>query len=195
MGLLDKIKQSAKTSSESKSDFFWTKDGDKKRIRMLCEFDDGIEVVHHSYVEFKKGRGDVPCQKHFGRECPFCNGTVAEETIVKTYYGFPIYNQNESKQQIMLAKAWKSSSPLMPMVKEYELCEMTTFCDRDFLIVHDGSGKEKDISVRSQDPCKMEQKITPWTKAEIMEKIDKAYPYQVQLDIETEADSDDDMPF
>ena len=188
MGLLDKIKKSAQSASASKADIFWTRNGDKKRIRMLCEVDDGSEIVfHYNYAK----KINVPCQTQFARSCPYCDEPVdGVREVVK--YIFPIYSQADGVQQIMIEKAWKESSPIMPLLREYELQEKDTFMDCDYLIAHEGVGKEKSIAVRAMNPCKLEQKITPWTKAEMMEKIDKAYPYRIDLDIEVD---DGDLPF
>jgi len=189
MGLLDKIKQAATETNSNLKDFFYTKDGDKKRIRMLCEIDDGFEVIMHSSYEKKI---NVPCQKQFGRQCPYCTETGIEDLKNKTQYVFPIFNQSDSSQQILMAIAYKEFSPVMPLITEYTINEQTTFCDRDYIIMHTGKGMSKTITVRGQKPCRLEQKITPWTKAEIMKKIDKAYPYKVNIDIQAD---EDDMPF
>lgn len=191
MGLLDKIKKSAQSTSENLGDFFYTKEGDKKRIRMLCEIDDGFEVIFHSSYEKKI---NVPCQKQFGKDCPYCGYHEIADMKDKKQYVFTVYNQNEGKQQILMGTAWKAFSAIMPLIEEYEISEQTTFCDRDYLIMQTGKGMSKTIAVRGQKPAEFTQKITPWTKEEIMQKIDKAYPYKVQLDIEADED-DGDMPF
>jgi hypothetical protein len=192
MGLLDKIKASAQASSESKGEFFYTKDGDKRRIRMLCEVDDGFEVIFHSSYESKI---NVPCQKQFGRECAYCGNHGIADMKEKTQYVFPVYGYDEGKQQILMGTAYKSFSAIMPLVEEAE--EEGTITDRDYVVKHVGKSLDKTISVRGQKPCKMEQKLTVWTKAEMMEKIDKAHPYKINLDIiADESDTaDGDLPF
>ena len=187
MGLLDKIKEAAKSTNENMSDFFYTKDGDKKRIRMLCEIDDGFEVSFHSSYTQKI---NVPCQKQFGKNCPYCTNTDIEDLKSKTQYAFPIYSQDESKQQVLMGTAYKNFSAIMPLIEEAE--EEGTIVDRDYIIKHVGKALDKVITVRGQKPAKMEQKIKIWTKAEMMEKIDKAYPYKVNIDVAVE---EDDMPF
>jgi hypothetical protein len=187
MGLLDKIKQAAQSTSENKNDFFYTKDGDKKRIRMLCEIDDGFEVVFHSSYQQKI---NVPCQKQFGRDCPYCNNTKIDDLKDKTQFVFPVYNQGEAKQQILMGTAFKNFSAIMPLVEEAE--EEGTVTDRDYIIKHVGKTLDKTITVRGQKPAKLEQNIKPWTKAEMMEKIDKAYPLKVNIDVEVDEDG---LPF
>jgi hypothetical protein len=189
MGLLNRIKEAAQATSENKADFFYTKDGDKKRIRMLCEIDDGVEIIFHSSYERKI---NVPCQKHFGRKCEYCENVQSSDLKTKTKYAFPIYNQDEARQQIMLESAYKNFSPIMPLVEESE--EEGTIIDRDYIVKHAGQTLSKTITVRGQKPSKMEQKLAPWTKAEIMEKIDKAYPCKVDLDIIPEKE-DSELPF
>lgn len=195
MGLLDKIKQAAESTSESREDFFYTKPGEEnmKRIRLLTEIDDGIEVVvHKSAINKQFG---VPCQKQFGRKCPMCDmvENKIDDWATREYYCFPIYNKTEKKQQMLYGTAWKSFTAITPIIHDFALTEdQKSFTDRDYVVLQTGEKDKKNITVKSMQPCPLKLNIKPWTKAEMMEKIDKAYPYKINLDVEPE---DDNMPF
>ena len=67
--ILSRIKEESKKSGQSKGKFVYFREGEKKRIRFLTDFEDGIEITFHD--SYEKGI-NVPCQEMYGKPCEYC---------------------------------------------------------------------------------------------------------------------------
>ena len=184
MGLLDKIKQDAKKSGQSKGSFIFFREGEKRRIRFLCDMEDGIEVTFHDNF---KANINVPCQEIFGRTCPYCD----EEGIrTRSQYAWSVWDYDNSEVKIFMFPM-NNCSPLGNIAAMYET--YGTLLDRDYVISVQGKQKDKTYSVVPMDKNKFRnEKAKPFSKQAFLKLLDKAYPDELQGKFDNNDDKDDE---
>ncbi len=179
MGLLDNIKRDAKKSGQNKGKFTYFREGQKVRIRFLQDMDEGLEVTWHD--SYEQGI-NVPCQEHFGRDCPYCN----DDTLrTRSMYCWCVWNY-ETKEVQLFMFAVNNCSPIPALVAMYE--NYGTLMDRDYIISVSGKQQNKTFSVVPMDKVKFRnEKAKPLAEKAILRMIDKAWP------CEESGSSDDDL--
>ena len=185
MGLLDKIKQDAKKSGQSKGSFIFFREGEKRRIRFLCDMEDGIEVTFHD--NYKAGI-NVPCQEIFGRSCQYCD---EEEMRTRSQYAWSVWDYDNSEVKIFMFPM-NNCSPLGNIAAMYET--YGTLLDRDYVISVQGKQKDKTYSVVPMDKNKFRnEKAKPFSKQAFLKLLDKAYPDEyADYSKDNDDDKDDD---
>ena len=113
MGLLDSIKRDAKKSGQNKGKFIYFREGQKQRIRFLQDMDEGLEITWHD--SYEQGI-NVPCQEHFGRDCPYCND---DSLRTRSMYCWSVWNY-ETKEVQLFMFAVNNCSPIPALVAMYE---------------------------------------------------------------------------
>lgn len=182
MGLIDKIKQDAQKSGQNKGKFIFFKEGEKRRVRFLCDMDDGLEVVFHD--NFEAGV-NVPCQEIFGRNCRYCD---EEGLRTRSQYAWSVWDY-ESKEVKILMYPMNNCSPVGAIAAMYET--YGTLLDRDLVISVTGKGSNKQFSVMPMDKNKFRnEKAKPFSKKALLGILDKAYPDEHKDDF----DDDDEKP-
>ena len=172
MGILDKIKAEAAKTGGSRGKFFYVKDGEKSRIRFLQELDEGLEVPFHD--SFEKNI-NVPCQKMFGRECPYC-GESALRT--RSQYVWSVYNYEYDEVQILMYPM-NQCSPLGQFVAAHE--QYCTITDRDYVVACTGKRQNKSFSVMPLDKLAFKiANVKPFSREALIKMIDAAYPCNLQ---------------
>lgn len=174
MGLLSKIKNDVKNSGGSKSKFMYWRDGDKHRIRFLTDMDDGMDVEFHDSFEQNL---NVPCQKLFGRDCPYCE---MEGLRTRSQYIWSVwdYEAKEVKLYMSPVNNFTAIPALMAMYENYG-----TLTDRDYVISQTGKSTNKSFSVIPMDKNKFRNsKAKPLAKQEILKLLDKAWPADIEED-------------
>ena len=181
MGLVDKIKADVKKSGQNKGKFIYFREGQKQRIRFLTDMDDGMEVTFHD--SFEKSI-NVPCQEHFGRDCPHCGD---DSLRTRSQYVWSVYNY-ETKEVQLFMFAVNNCSPIPSLMAMYE--NYGTICDRDYVISVSGKQQSKTFSVVPMDKVKFRnEKAKAYSEKAILKMLDKAFPCD---DVDDEDDEDED---
>jgi len=168
MGLLDKIKEDAKKSGQSKGKFIYFREGEKRRIRFLSDMEDGMEIVFHDSFQ---ANINVPCQEIFGRSCQYCD---EEGLRTRSQYLWCVWDYDASEVKLFMFPM-NNCSPLGNIAAMYET--YGTLLDRDYVISVSGKQKDKTYSVVPMDKNKFRnEKAKPYSKTKILEMLDKAYP-------------------
>ena len=180
MGLVDKIKADVKKSGQNKSKFIYFREGVKQRIRFLTDMDDGMEITFHD--SFEKSL-NVPCQEHFGRNCPHCE----DETLrTRSQYVWSVYNYDTKEVQLFMYPV-NNCTPIPALMAMYE--NYGTITDRDFVISVSGKQQNKTFSVVPMDKVKFRyDKAKPFSEKAILKMLDKAFP----CDASDDDDEDED---
>lgn len=179
MGLLDNIKKDAKKSGQSKGKFIYFREGQKQRIRFLQDMDEGMEIVWHD--SYEQGI-NVPCQEHFGKNCPYCED---DSLRTRSQYAWSVWNYETNEVQVFMFPV-NNCSPLPALVALYET--YGTLTDRDYVISVSGKQQNKSFSVVPMDKAKFRNgKAKPFSEQALLKMIDKAWPAE-----DTDDDDDDD---
>ena len=185
MGLLDKIKNDAKKSGQSKGKFTYFREGQKVRVRFLQDMDEGMEITWHD--SFEQGI-NVPCQEHFGRDCPYCDDSSLR---TRSMYVWSVWNYETNEVQLFMY-AVNNCSPIPALVAMYET--YGTLTDRDYVITVQGKQQNKTFSVVPMDKVKFRNsKAKPYPEKTVLKMIDKAWPCEA-ADDDLEDDDEDDAP-
>ena len=182
MGLLDNIKKDAKKSGQSKGKFIYFREGQKQRIRFLQDMDEGQEIVWHD--SYEQGI-NVPCQEHFGKNCPYCED---DSLRTRSQYAWSVWNYETNEVQVFMFPV-NNCSPLPALVALYET--YGTLTDRDYVISVSGKQQNKSFSVVPMDKAKFRnQKAKPFSEQALLKMIDKAWPAEDTGD----EDDEDEAP-
>lgn len=182
MGLLDNIKKDAKKSGQSKGKFIYFREGQKQRIRFLQDMDEGQEIVWHD--SYEQGI-NVPCQEHFGKDCPYCED---DSLRTRSQYAWSVWNYETNEVQVFMFPV-NNCSPLPALVALYET--YGTLIDRDYVISVSGKQQNKSFSVVPMDKAKFRnQKAKPFSEQALLKMIDKAWPAEDTGD----EDDEDEAP-
>ena len=180
MGLLDNIKKDAKKSGQSKGKFIYFREGQKQRIRFLQDMDEGQEIVWHD--SYEQGI-NVPCQEHFGKNCPYCED---DSLRTRSQYAWSVWNYETNEVQVFMFPV-NNCSPLPALVALYET--YGTLTDRDYVISVSGKQQNKSFSVVPMDKAKFRNnKAKPFSEQALLKMIDKAWPAE---DTDDEDDEDE----
>ena len=181
MGLIDQIKADVKKSGQNKGKFIYFREGQKTRIRFLQDIDDGLQITFHDSYE----RGiNVPCQEHFGRDCPYCDD---DNVRTRSLYIWSVYNYEANEVQLFMFPV-NNCSPIPALLAMYET--YGTITDRDYVISVTGKQQNKVYSVVPMDKVKFRnEKAKPYAEKAVLKMLDKAYPCEDAND-----DEEDEAP-
>ena len=183
MGLLDNIKKDAKKSGQSKGKFTYFREGNKVRLRFLQDMDEGMEITWHD--SYEQGI-NVPCQEHFGKNCPYCED---DSLRTRSQYAWSVWNYETNEVQIFMFPV-NNCSPIPSLVALYET--YGTLTDRDYVISVSGKQQNKSFSVVPMDKAKFRNgKAKPFSEQALLKMIDKAWPAE---DAGDEDDDEDEAP-
>lgn len=185
MGLLDNIKKDAKKSGQSKGKFIYFREGQKTRVRFLQDMDEGLEITWHD--SYEQGI-NVPCQEHFGKDCPYCED---DSLRTRSQYAWSVWNYETNEVQVFMFPV-NNCSPIPALVALYET--YGTLCDRDYVISVSGKQQNKSFSVVPMDKAKFRnQKAKPFSEQALLKMIDKAWPAENSGD-DDDYDDEDEAP-
>jgi hypothetical protein len=188
MGILESIKKAAAETGGNKSKIMYWKSGDKKRIRFLTDMEDGKEIVFHD--SFSKNV-NVPCQKLFGKKCPYCED---EELRTRPQYVWSVFDYDSEEVKLFMFPV-NNFTPVPALVQMYET--YGSMIDRDYLITRTGKQKETSYGVVPMDKAKFRNdKAKPFSESSILKILNAAYPPDINSNAdEEEENEDDDLPF
>lgn len=183
MGLVDKIKADAKKSGSNKGKFIYFREGTKLRVRFLQDMDDGMEITFHD--SYEQGI-NVPCQEHFGRDCPYCDD---DSIRTRSQYLWSVWNYEAKEVQLFMFPV-NNCSPIPALMAMYE--NYGTICDRDYVISVSGKQTTKSYSVVPMDKVKFRNvKAKPYSEAQVLKMLDKAWPCD---DVDYDDDDEEEAP-
>lgn len=183
MGLVDKIKADAKKSGSNKGKFIYFREGTKLRVRFLQDMDDGMEITFHD--SYEQGI-NVPCQEHFGRDCPYCDD---DSVRTRSQYLWSVWNYEAKEVQLFMFPV-NNCSPIPALMAMYE--NYGTICDRDYVISVSGKQTTKSYSVVPMDKVKFRNvKAKPYSEAQVLKMLDKAWPCD---DVDYDDDDEEEAP-
>ena len=183
MGLVDKIKADAKKSGSNKGKFIYFREGTKLRVRFLQDMDDGMEITFHD--SYEQGI-NVPCQEHFGRDCPYCDD---DSIRTRSQYLWSVWNYEAKEVQLFMFPV-NNCSPIPALMAMYE--NYGTICDRDYVISVSGKQTTKSYSVVPMDKVKFRNvKAKPYSEAQVLKMLDKAWPCD---DVDYDDDDEEETP-
>lgn len=185
MGLLDDIKKESQKAGSSKGKFIFFREDEKRRIRFLTDFEDGLVIVFHD--SFEKGI-NVPCQELYGKDCPYCE---QEGLRTRNLYAWSVYDY-EAKEVKILMQAVNSCTAIPAIAALYET--YGTLLDRDLVITRTGKQQNTTFAVVPMDKNKFRNtKVKPLSQKAILKYLAQAYPIDSDLDDDDDDDDDDDF--
>lgn len=166
MSLLDDIKKDAKKSGGGLGKIFFVKDGEKRRVRFLTDFEDAIKIPWlNCYAE----NINCPNPEWYGKTNPYSgNEDVREDTM----YLWQVYDYDSNSVKPFVYKA-NNCSPVLNLANMYET--FGTIVDRDFVIACNGKGADRAMPVINMDKAKFRQKVSKLSSKKIKELIVAAY--------------------
>lgn len=178
MGILNRIKEETKKSGQSKGKFIYFREGEKKRVRFLTEFDDGIEVLFHD--SFEQGI-NVPCQEMYGKDCEYCE---MEGLRTRSLFAWSVYDY-DAKEVKILMQAVNNCTAVPALMALYE--NYGTLLDRDLIITRSGKQQSTTYAVIPQDKNKFRnEKAKAMSEDRILKYLAQAYPDENASDDEDE---------
>jgi hypothetical protein len=183
--IYDSIKEKLENTGNGGKIFFTTA-GDKKKIRMLTDFEEALPIEYHNSPFGSEARFSHPCLKYYGKKCPHCGDKNSKND---TLYAYSAYDYKSQEVKLFLYKANKCS-PLAALMSIYDVCG--TIVDKDFTISQIGEQSSKTFNLVAGDKKQFKVDVEKLTEEEIFEIIkgDK-YAYNLGDGVEEE-DSDDD---
>ena len=180
MGILNRIKEESKKSGQSKGKFIYFREGEKKRIRFLTDFEDGMEIVFHD--SFEQGI-NVPCQELYGKDCEYCS---MEGIRTRSLFAWSVWDY-DAKEVKILMQAVNNCTALPAIMALYE--DYGTLLDRDLVITKTGKQQNTTYAVVPQDKNTFRNtKAKPLSESAILKNLNKAYPDENAVDDDDDED-------
>lgn len=174
MGILDRIKEESKKSGQSKGKFIYFREGEKKRIRFLCDFEEGMEITFHD--SYEQGI-NVPCQEMYGKDCKYCE---QEGLRTRSLFAWSVYDY-DAKEVKILMQAVNNCTAVPALMALYE--NYGTLLDRDIVVTKTGKQQNTTYAVVPMDKNKFRnEKAKALSDKALLKYLAQAYP----------ADGDDD---
>lgn len=179
MGILNRIKEESKKSGQSKGKFIYFREGEKKRIRFLTDFEDGMEIIFHD--SYEKGI-NVPCQTMYGKDCEYCE---MEGLRTRSLFAWSVWDYDAKEVKIFM-QAVNNCTAIPAIMALYE--SYGTLLDRDLVITKTGKQQNTTFAVVPQDKNSFKNtKAKPLSETTVLKLLAKAYP-----DENAEEDEEDD---
>ena len=179
MGILNRIKEESKKSGQSKGKFIYFREGEKKRIRFLTDFEDGMEITFHD--SYEKGI-NVPCQTMYGKDCEYCE---MEGLRTRSLFAWSVWDYDAKEVKIFM-QAVNDCTAIPAIMALYE--SYGTLLDRDLVITKTGKQQNTTFAVVPQDKNSFKNtKAKPLSETAVLKFLAKAYP-----DENAEEDEEDD---
>lgn len=166
--ILDRIKEESKKAGNSKSKFVFFREGEKKRIRFLNDFEDGMEIVFHD--SYEKGI-NVPCQSMYGKDCEYCE---MEGLRTRSLFAWSVWDY-DAKEVKILMQAVNNCTAIPAIMALYD--NYGTLVERDLVITKTGKQQNTAFTVVPQDKNTFKNsKAKPLSEDAILQFLAKAYP-------------------
>lgn len=137
--------------------------GEKKRVRFLDSFNDGMGIRMHS----EWNGYNHPCLKYKKQDCPHCDGPT------HTIYVWNAYDYEEGKVVLVTGKSNRASIVPGLVAIEEDLGDIT---DQDIIITRNGTGTSTTYTLMPTGKIKpFGKKVKPFSKNEIMKIFFEAF--------------------
>lgn len=154
--------------------------GEKKRVRFLDSFNDGMGIRMHS----EWNGYNHPCLKYKKQDCPHCDGPT------HTIYVWNAYDYEEGKVVLVTGKSNRASIVPGLVAIEEDLGDIT---DQDIIITRNGTGTSTTYTLMPTGKIKpFGKKVKPFSKNEIMKIFFEAFNNFGDEDNIDEEDFDDE---
>lgn len=168
MSLLDKIRSDVANAGASRGKFFFVKDGEKRRVRFLQDFEEAETVPFHDSFELNV---NVPCQSIFGRTCNYCGEDGLRD---RDQYAWTVWDYDSNSVKILMY-AVNQCTPIASIMSMYE--NYGSLLGRDFIIQRTGKGQNTTYTVIPLDKSDLkETSAKPISHKRFLEILDEAYP-------------------
>ncbi len=175
--LVQLMKQKIAQSGGSRSKVMYFKADTVKRIRFLQELDTGEEFVFHS--DFNNKIYELCKDPEDHEDCPLCQQGVN----LKSEYCWSVWDYDSNEVRIFKSRV-TSQSAAPALISMYD--EFGTIMDRDYKIKKVGAGQSSSFTVLPLEKEKFRIKVKPFSRAEMLDILTKAYTS------DQEADKEDD---
>lgn len=166
MSLLNEIKSEARKSGGSLGKIFFVKDGEKRRVRFLTDFEDVVKIP---WLNCYDKNINCPNPTWYGKPNPYKNVEGIKED---TMYCWQVYDYDSNSVKPFLYKA-NNCSPVYGITNTFET--FGTLLDRDLVIFCDGKGSDRSMTVTNQDKAKFRQPVKKLSKQRLTELVVDAY--------------------
>ena len=180
MSILNKIKEETKKSGQSKGKFMYFREGEKKRIRFLTDFEDGMEIIFHD--SYEQGI-NVPCQEMYHKDCEYCS---TEGLRTRSLFAWSVYDY-DAKEVKILMQAVNNCTAIPAIMALYET--YGTLLERDFVITRSGKQQNTTYAVAPMDKNRFRNtKVKALAEKAILKYLAQAYPDENAIDNEDDYD-------
>lgn len=185
--ILDRIRTNVERKGGTKGAMFFVKKDTKKRVRLLRDMDDGVEIIIHDQYPGKT----VPCLKHWGKECAYCTDQAYR---TRSNFAWPIWSYDDGDAgsvKVLIYKA-NDQTPIKAFLDNFE--EFETVTDADYIIKRTGEGFDTRYGVIRGKEGKLPKEIKKaieeaggiYDAAKLLEIVGAAFDIDDEL-----ADADD----
>lgn len=185
MGItLKQLKQMTERKGNNLSEFFYIKEGEKKRIRVRHKgMQDFLRINAHKWSENNHNNIFV-CKKEYGEHCELCD----EGKPVYMYLAGTVYDYDRGERKIMFEKSAKQYSPIDSLIDIQEDEENQEIDSMDYLVKQTGRGLDKSITVKStgSGPTVFSGNAPAYKESDVKQKIKDAYWYVPKGDVPNE---------
>ena len=221
MSFIEMFQKKAEETPEKQSfkiHSFNTKEGEKKKIRFISDFNEPITMFMHGKYNpsiGKKGGMDYnfPCLRQLGKECPMCKEYEEQDDFdlkAKENYIWTVKEYEYDKKLYFMMNASPKAKTIIPYLIDIltdEDEEVEDLRKHDLSIKQIGAGTNKSFTIKAGKEEEMLNE-KPYTKKEIIElmkqetggfKFPNGYPSleEILSDNSNDLDSkdDEDLPF
>jgi hypothetical protein len=160
--MLDQIRKAIAASGQARKGIFYVKADERRKVRFLTDFDEGVKIPWHTKWDGNKAEVDTPCLKLWNKECPFCG---APEVRMVDRFLWQVYNY-ETKSVELFIYAANKSSPLVHLASAAESYD--TLLNRDLQIKRNGGGTNTTYTVMPDDPKKFRLDEKPMSQKKVL---------------------------
>lgn len=174
MSILNRIKEETKKSGQSKGKFIYFREGEKKRVRFLTDFEEGMEIIFHD--SYEKGI-NVPCQELYHKDCEYC---ATEGLRTRSLFAWSVYDY-DAKEVKILMQAVNNCTAIPAIMALYE--NYGTLLDRDLVITRSGKQQNTTYAVVPMDKNRFRnEKVKALAEKAILKYLAQAYPDENAVD-------------
>lgn len=187
MGLLSKIQSEVSKSGSSRGEFFFVREGEKKRVRFLQELDDGYAF---NFYKTKWGAEEFQffvSPAEYDERDPY---EEDEDLITQCQYCWSVWDYDSEEVKIFMFPV-NRCSPVPPLVALNDSYGSVT--DRDFVVSFTGKRTDKQYVIMPMDKAAMRnKKAKALSESALKAKIKEAYPWPSKA---KPKDDDDSVPW
>lgn len=180
--VLDMMKQKVAQSGGSRKEILYFKEGTKKRIRFLQEFDTGYHFQFHS--DFNTKLYDMCKDPEDHEDCPYCQSNVP----LKDEFAYSVFDYDSNEVKIFKFRV-TSQSPAPALIEMFE--QFGTIMDRDYTIKKVGKGTGSSYVVTPLDKEKFRGKGKAYSEKEVLKILKEAYGNEA---LNKDDDDEDEAP-